>query len=399
MANYSAKPKKKRILTAAIIALLLIVLFCIVLLALKDRGADSSGSTVILACSDIQKPSNSNLYSNGNYRPQKAILKSIMKRIRGTYPHVSGFFCGGDYNFDVTRAGNSYKKNGAEAVYSSAEAAAATARGADILFNTVSSVFPAVNDENAFFIQGNHDTFCGRLDETGGTDMGAYAVYVINEKDYPAESALPEASAFSSSEELCAHTAAELSAWLDGLVGQQKPVFILSHVPLHYSARLLRSGDAVYAQYLYDAIESHGDKLNVFFLYGHDHAHGDDDYLCGSAQFLTRGDPLTVARAGDTDISRALRMTLNFTYMNYGFAGYYWDSWDPKGGPVNENTDCALTMTTFEISGSEVTVRRWDKKGEHVLKAAGAESLGLVSAPDPISPDTKIYGSPQTVGQ
>ncbi|MDO5443709.1 MAG: metallophosphoesterase family protein, partial [Bacteroidia bacterium] len=329
-------------------------------------------TTVILACSDVQEPTNSYLFSNGDYAKQTQILTNIVSQVKTVYPTISGFFCGGDYNFDVTR-GDSAK----------------TQQGAEIVSGTMKDLIPGMTDEKMVLIQGNHDDLCSALTPTGGYDKGAYSVYVINEQSFP--------SGGTATQNLCQQTADGLRSWLNGLkqANYNKPVFILSHVPLHYSTRVISDGDAVYAQLLYDAIESYGNDLNIIFLYGHDHAHGDDDYLGGAAQFLTRGDKITIAQSGTR--TGTLEKTLNFTYMNYGFVGYFWDTWGQQSGTINYNTDYTLTMTTFEINGGDVTIRRWDENGQHVLKAAGAASQGDRGIADPLTPNTKTYASPQTV--
>ena len=358
---------------------------CLALTANKSVSA-APKNTVILACSDVQEPSNSYLYSNGDYTAQAELLDNIMSQVRTTYPAVTDFFCGGDYNFDITRADNQYKENNKTKTYTSSLAANRTQQDAEWLSNEILKNFPTVG--NIVLTQGNHDQFCNALTPTGGYNMGSYSVYVINEGDYPSGG---------SSQYLCQQTADGLRSWLNGLVqtNYNKPVFILTHVPLHYSNRVARDSDAIYAQLLYDAIAAYGDDLNIVFLYGHDHGAGDDDYLGGASVFLTRGDTITIAQAGST--SNKIEKTLNFTYMNYGYVGYFWDLWNQSQGPINYATDYALTMTTFEISGSDVIISRWDENGRHILKEAGAASLGLRGVPDSLPPDTKTYASPQRV--
>ncbi|MCQ2484833.1 MAG: bacterial Ig-like domain-containing protein [Clostridia bacterium] len=394
--------KSKRLFSVILIVSMLIgVLPSTVFAVTSDDTLETSGanaSTVILACSDVQDPNNSYLFNTGNYTAQNSLFNNIISKIKSFYPTVTDFFCGGDYNFDITREGSQYVENGVQKVYTKQKAVETTLKDAMLLSDTIQSIFPAVTDDRITMIQGNHDEICYALTPSGGYDEGTYSVYVINEKDYPAENKVPAGSGFSSAQALCQNTANNLRTWLDGLVkaNYNKPVFILTHVPLHFSNRTVRKGDATYAQYIYDAIESHGNDLNIIFIYGHDHSAGDDDFLGGAAQFLTRGDKLTIAKAGSTNVSRALQKTLNFTYMNYGFVGYFWDVWDAYSGTINYNVDHTLTMTTFEINGSDVIVRRWDQNGQHILKAVGAKSLEL-SAADVLPPNTKSYASPQTV--
>ncbi len=357
-----------------------------VLMAAAPSNANS-GKTVILACSDVQDPSNSFLFSNGNYNNQITIINNIVSKAKTYYPSITDFFCGGDYNFDVTREGRNYTENGVQKTYTATTATNKTKQGIQTLRNAVTAAFP--NIENIVLIQGNHDQYCDSLSATGGFDMGEYSVYVINEKDFP--------SGGTATQTLCQQTADRLNSWLSGLVqsNYDKPVFVLTHVPLHYSGRVIDDGDSLYAQLLFDVLSAHGNDLNIFFMYGHNHAHGDDDYLGGASQFLSRGDKLTIAQAGNR--YGKLEKTLNFTYMNYGFVGYYWDDWASDGGPVNDSTDYSLTMTTFEIDDNDVIIRRWDENGQHLLKAVGAPSLGYRGFSDPLPANTQEYKSPMLV--
>ena len=71
--------------------------------------------------------------------------------------------------------------------------------------------------------------------------------------------------------------------------GFDKPVFVACHVPIHYNTRTASKGDAMYGDVIYKVLHQYGDDLNIIFLYGHNHAWGDDDYLGAASNFLTHG--------------------------------------------------------------------------------------------------------------
>lgn len=183
------------------------------------------------------------------------------------------------------------------------------------------------------------------------------------------------------------HGAENLTDYLNEKIesGYDRPIFVLSHLPLHYSMRTQVDGDGIYASYLFNAMNEAGKKgLNIFYLYGHDHSNGWDDYLGGAAVYLPKGDGIQIAKRGNR--SAFTVETLAFTYMNAGFIGYY----------NNENkSDDALTMTLFQIKGNEVTVSRYDKDGIHNLKSAGVRNA--FRNEKGYDPNTDVYPSPQKV--
>ena len=61
--------------------------------------------------------------------------------------------------------------------------------------------------------------------------------------------------------------------------------------------------------------------LNLFFLFGHNHSSGYDDYLGGSCVFLPAGSTIPVADAGGFAKEHYHSQQINFTYLN---AGYIW---------------------------------------------------------------------------
>ena len=336
--------------------LISLFLCCFLLVGLLPAVSFADGGvTRVLACSDFQHP-------DGNEAGQ-AVVSSIVTAIKNDgVEAVDGFLCCGDYDHDLTMLPGP------------------TAAGVNALS---AAVDPIVADgAPRVFIQGNHDSPSGTagLAASGANDpaSGKYGVFVINEDDY---------SWFGGSREVVMGTADRLKAYCSEKLaeGFTAPVFVLSHLPLHYSYRSRTIGDGRYGQYLFDVLNEAGEKgLNIIFLFGHDHSNGWDDYLGGSAICLEKGDSINICALGNT--LKWNTRTLNFTYMNAGYTGYY----------KNYNgADDALTMTLFEITETEVTVCRYDAEGRHNMKSAGVTNSH--KGETGYDPDTDVKESPLTI--
>lgn len=311
--------------------------------------------TVVIAGSDFQNPS----AGKSSEAKGSLYLTPILEQIRDYYDSVglsvNGLLFGGDYNYY-------------EYEYDSKN----TLSGITTLRNTVHKVLG--DDLKEVFIQGNHDAVCDLIASTGAHDTAAYGVFVVNEDDYQQGDMV--------NEELNKAVAAKMRAYFSekAAMNYSKPIFVCSHVPLHTTARPSKDfvpGDAKYAQYLFDVLNEFGDRLNIIFLYGHDHSNGWDSYLGGSSVYLKPGDKIHVLKPGSR--THSTEHTLTFTYMNYGYTGYYWFGAHGIGSEPNcdENdpADNTLTMTSFEIVGDTVTVRRWSAEGQHALKYPGQWNL------------------------
>lgn len=213
---------------------------------------------------------------------------------------------------------------------------------------------------NMLFVQGNHDIdITTGLSKSGNNDpkSRAYGVYIIHEDQYPQYN-------WDNSEELVEKTAADLKKYLDekAKAGWKKPIFVLSHVCLHWGNRTIKEGSAIYGKYLVDVLNEAGAKgLNVIFMYGHDHSGGYADYLGGGAIYFKKGDRIEVC-TGEKKGHES--RTINFTYMNAGYIGYY---------STDEATaDNAVTMSVFRIQeDGSVIITRYDTQGVHKLKSKG----------------------------
>lgn len=306
-------------------------------------------STVVITGSDFQHP-------NGD-ASSAATVKGILSRMKTVYETADGFLFDGDYS------------QGSRPYH--------TESGLAALKDAVNEVYPGLADRGVY-VQGNHDREYYNNGGTGLTEAGAhdeeeYGVYVINLGNY---------DRYNTSRENVQKTADGLKEYLDQKVTEKydKPVFVLSHVPLHITKRM--EGDNKHADLLFNAVnEAAGKGLNVIYLFGHNHS-GYDDYLGAGSICLTKGDHIGIPQNSSSNYKTE---TLNFTYMNAGYTGDY------SGGA--EDADTALTMCAFEISENEVKISRYDAEGVHNVKSKGVEN----SSKGNFTPDTKIYESPLTI--
>jgi len=331
------------------------VLLSFFLGAFRFTSIAASKETVVLACSDFQP-------SNGNPATGQITVDGILSAIKADgIMSADGFLCAGDY----------------ATTYTAQDCYAGLAALKDKLDGFVTG--------NMVFAQGNHDSAETKgLSKGGNNDPvgGAYGVYVIHEDDYSWTSESNEAEV--------KNTAAGLKTYLDGKAAAKwnKPVFIVSHLQLHYSMRTRLQQDGKYANLLFNVInEAAGKGLNIIFLFGHNHSNGWDDYLGGAAVYLKKGDLINIAQGSTTEFKKE---TLKFTYMNAGYVGYY--------GNVNSGSDSTLTMSVFRIVDNEVTVSRYDRNGLHNLKSRGV--LNAYKKEDSLklyNPNRVVYASSRVV--
>ena len=239
-----------------------------------------------------------------------------------------------------------------------------------------------IDEENMFFAQGNHDASPAAgvgLSPSGDNDpeSGDYGVFVIHNEDYMWAN---------KDEERIKQTAQKLIIYLNEKLAEEfvNPVFVVAHLPLHYTMRTRNDGDGKYAGYIFEALQEAAEKgLNIVYLYGHDHSNGWDDYLGGSSVYLAKGDDMLVA---DYSSSKYSYKTLNFTYMSAGFTGYY----DNHNG-----ADDTLTMTVFQVKDGVMSISRYDGEGVHVLKSEGFTNA--YKNETGYLPNKTVYESPQRV--
>lgn len=348
--------KKTNRFVSLILSLAIIVSSLAVIGVINEASLKASAEgtvTTVVACSDYQNPSGNDASA--------AFVQSVVSQMQASvgFTTADGFLCCGDYSYG----------------YNQAAAGIASLKSAIASLN--------VSDENGVFVEGNHDDAgAAGLATSGNNDpaSGKYGVFAINEDDYMWHN---------SDEATIKQTAENLRVYLNNklAVGFTAPIFVVSHLPLHYSMRTYNDGDGKFANYLFDVLNDAGNNgLNIVFLYGHDHSNGWDDYLGGSAVYLTKGDSINIAQGSTTSYQAE---TLAFTYMNAGFTGYY----------ENHNgADDTLTMTVFQFDDTTLTVNRVDESGIHNLKSAGVTNSYKNEATNGgYSADTSVKTSPQSV--
>ena len=252
-------------------------------------------------------------------------------------------------------------------------------KGITALMQAVQAKYTNINYDNTILVQGNHDNAHNDIDVTGGHDFDGYGTFVLNEDDY---------SDGNSSASGVQGLADNLTDYLNGRLetAPNKPVFVVSHLPLHYSYRTYNNGNGVYAKYLYDAMYAAANEgLTIFFLFGHNHSGDHDSYLGGSSIFLTPEDSIWLCQPGSQK-SKPEEHPLNFYYMNAGYVGYSVD-----------DADNTLTMTTFEITDNSIVVNRYDTEGKHNLKSAGRYNASNDDSGYGYPVYTKVVESPYTV--
>ena len=339
-------------ITRFLSVLLILSLFALFPCSLHS-SADDERTVRLLAASDFQNSSGS--------ETGKAVVSRIVEQIKKSgVSHADGFLFCGDYDYS-SYADQTLGKQGIESLK---EAVSPLVTGSEV------------------FVQGNHDCAIGTLgmSPSGNNDpaSGEYGVYVINEDDY---------MWYNDSENTVKRSAQRLINYLNAKLdeGFDRPIFVVSHLGLHYNMRTKLDGDGMYAKYIFDPLNEAGAKgLNIIFLYGHNHSNGWDDYLGGACVYLKKGDEILIAEKSRVKFRSH---TLNFTYMNPGYTGYY--------SKVNDGSDCTVTMSLFTISGNEVSVSRYDVKGIHDLKSAGVQNA--YKQESGYKPDDTVYPSPQSV--
>ncbi len=331
--------------------------------AAEEPEAQASGETIyVLAGGDFQEA--------GDHTASAENVQNILATIQTQYSTMDGFLFIGDY--DCETHGDSTE----------------TTSGIAKLMETVQAYYSNINHENSILAQGNHDAtneyIDGSTTGTYGYDLEGYAAFVLNEDQYP------NGGGTSDRVQSLANT---LNAWLEDKIVEtyNKPIFIVSHLPLAFNPRTNIQGDGMYAKYIFDVLNNAAAQgLNIIFLHGHNHAYGYDEYLGGHAIYLAKGDSINIAVAGSK--TSYTTETLNFTYMNAGYTGYYNES----GYTTSDAGTDKLSMTVFAITDTEVTVGRYTADGTMELKAAG-EMKGDYINNVSVTANTATYATTQTI--
>ena len=258
--------------------------------------------------------------------------------------------------------------------------------GYDVALTGIEALDQAIDpfvSGNKIYTEGNHDApDLPGLSPSGNNDPegGKYGVFVINEEDYDQFGEGGEASA--------AAMQAYFNEKLNDASWGNKPIFVLCHVPLHYSMRTETSNSGKTARPMVDVLNEAGaNGLNILFLFGHNHSGGYDDFLGAGSVYLKKGDQMIVPEYGANYKYNWDTVTLNFTYLNVGYVGYNADN--------GYGADVALTVTTYRIkSNGDVIITRWDENGIHNLKSKGVKNIVLM---DTFEPNLTVYESSRIV--
>ena len=192
-------------------------------------------------------------------------------------------------------------------------------------------------------IQGNHD-----LSNTLGLpkkdyfETDNYIIYMINRDKYPNNQNEDEIS-----KKIVEQTSNKLEKFLKDKK-TNKPIFIVTHVPLHYTNRN-NGEDNKYASILFDVINKYSKNLDIVFLFGHNHSGTYDDYIGGSVNYIPKGDDIYIGGSNKKE-------KLNFTYMNAGYIGF-------SNNTVSDSSTNVLTLTSVKVTKDNLEIQRYTKDG------------------------------------
>ncbi len=334
-------------------ALLFAGLLLVSCLPLGVAAVEEEEETIVIAGSDFQVSSNS--------------TNNVQKLIESLNEHgvskADGILFTGDYTIQSMESNTS-------------------SAGIAALKDVYSEM---ADEENMVFTQGNHDheeTVGLSPEGNNDPDSNAYGVYVIHEDTYR-----EWGNRVTDIEARADDMRDYFQKKLDN--GWTKPIFVVAHIGLHWGNRTVKyGGNGEDGHILFDVINEFGGKgLNIFYLYGHNHSGGYDDFLGGAAVYLKKGDEINICQGNRSEYKTE---TLNFTYMTAGYIGYYGTT------DSTNRVDSTLTMSVFRIRGDEVIVTRYSSTGIHNLKSAGVAHKEYTGDNYP-QPNTLVYESSRLV--
>lgn len=217
------------------------------------------------------------------------------------------------------------------------------------LMAELTGVYPEFDPAGAIFVQGNHDNFTEALTKTGAHDLGAFVVYSINEDDFPSGQKPSQVE----------QTLKDLDGFLTGMEKRKdfRPVIVATHVPLHSNAR----ADNACGGQLAELLNKYGHTLDIIYLFGHNHSDNYDDSVGGSVNYFAKGETLYVpalAQDGSGRIEGQTKLTLCFTYLNYGYVGY-------SNNTVSGISTNVLTLGVIQIYPERIEITRYTAEGEY----------------------------------
>lgn len=243
--------------------------------------------------------------------------------------------------------------------------------GVQGLKDAYAAVYPDENPASVICIQGNHDFASVGFTRTGLYDMGAYWLYAINENDFPWNQFLRLPLRIKN---LAEKMDRELTALIES--GDRRPVMVLTHVPLHHTDRT-GYGDNMYSSYIFNVLNKAGQKLDIVFLFGHNHSGDYDDYIGGTVNFLAPGDTIRIPLPDKKGEDCYTSEKLNFTYTNCGYVGY------SGNGTENGSTD-VLTVGTVQIMKNKLRFIKYSENGlirsDDVSRIAPSDKVGKLES-------------------
>ena len=326
---------KTKLMKLLSVTLAITMLLCLSLPAGAASAFDDDAYASIVTGSDFQ-------YSHDAAYDRFANVLSLMKADGLETPH--SMLVGGDYTrmlFD--------------------DAAPGIARIKD----DMTGIYPDMDENDVICIQGNHDNPSAGFTKTGFHDMGAYCLYSINEDDFPWLQYL-KPTMKAKIKKLAADIESKLNAMIDS--GDTRPAIVLTHVPLHHTDRAY-GGDNKYASYIFDVLNEAGKKLDVIFLFGHNHSDPYDDYIGGSVNFLQAGDEIRIPDPNKLSKTEYISRTLNFTYLNCGYIGY-------SGNTVSDTSTNVLTIGCIRLGSDHIRFIKYSEDGLYSVKEVARITSG-----------------------
>ncbi len=206
--------------------------------------------------------------------------------------------------------------------------------------SNMSIIKAAVGDTPATYTKGNHEgstsdeefkelTGMSRIGETAINKDGDYYFYNFGAYD--------KNQAFQAGE------IEELSAWLEEK-NDGKPIFIVSHYPLHYY------NDRRSSKMAADVLELLNDYPQVTFLWGHNHTEQDPNY----GMIRIPGDIIQTGATADTSVE------IRFTYACLGACR---DGWNGANGLLAQVNGKDVTFSYIALNNAMSTESWTDAQG------------------------------------
>ena len=155
------------------------------------------------------------------------------------------------------------------------------AANGDDFWNKVQTVMNVARDNNnlkgnGLFLAGNHEWENGKLGNSNTTHAAAKNIQSVGTKVVTDNYVLYLFGASSSDQNGTGFKTVDITA-LDKYLSSapaDRPIFITSHFPIHtYSSRSTAN-----ASTLIDTLNKYGDKLDLYFIWGHNHSQSDGNY-------------------------------------------------------------------------------------------------------------------------